>query len=266
MFLTVHEQFENLYDPERFNILQSIGEHLQSIGYNTLGPQITEIIRGEQSNLGKQLDIDVLHENVLVYILSMYGININKGRSSDFVTLLELLKLLDRIEKDENHEDILAIIDAGEDTLETLVNLSFYLKGPEWLTLFNYVEDIHPIFVERVKQHHDDQESPHYPITTNIRDRTLLYMTEPLPTKLLNDIKPFFDSLHVYGYDLDTMLTLQHNRLINIKEPKTLACFVKALALASSASEEEIDTLVSNYLKSVLESPTDVYNALSVVN
>lgn len=266
MFLTVHEQFENLYDPDRFVILQSIGEHLLSVGYNTLGPQITEIIRGEQSNLGKQLDIDVLHENVLVYILSMYGVNINKERTNDLETLLALLKLLDRIEKDENHEDILAILDSGDDIIETLVRLSGYLKGPEWNTILNYVEDIHPIFIERVEQHHSEQESPFYPITTNIRDRTLLYLTEPLPTKLLENTKPFFDSLHVYGYDIETMLNLQHSRLIKIKEPKTLACFVKALVLASSTPDDQIDALVSEYLKGALESPTDVYNALSVVN
>ncbi len=260
MFLSVQEQFENLFDPDTLSLYMEIGEHLMSLNYNVLGPSITEIMRNEQSDIGRRIDIHELYISTMFYTLSIYGVRINKQNATDLTTLFNLAKLIKRIEEDESSEAIVNIVNAEDNyNVETFIALSEYLCDLDSFTILRYVDNIHPLFFERVVQHHGGKLDVSFGFQTEFQDRTRQWLATPDVKKELGDLVTMFADSRFYGFELEPILTIKESQLMGLPD-KSLAYFLRALALASNLPEDAIQATLERWVVNAIPEARRAFN------
>lgn len=253
MYLTNQELFSNLFDPDRFELLLTIGETLNKIGVNTINTKITEIISLDYSDDGKRDDILSEYSETLISVLSQYGVRINVEKYSDIYSLHELLLLILRIEQDENHEDILAITEAEDEPVQVIVNLSEYLKELSWIEILELVESVHPILIERIKEKHTVVDTDDFFDEIDVyRERFINYLKR---LNLTSDKDVIFNLVSLqYGYGLTEMLNILNDDLLTLPAPQ-MARNLKLIALGSNTPDDEIYGYLERWVTRHVDNP-----------
>lgn len=256
MYLTIQEQFANLFEDIFFEQLLEVGETCESIGYNLIGTSVTEIIQLDYSPEAMRSDIKAVFNEALLSVLSQYAIKINDNYADSTFKLHDLVKLLIKIENNENHDDILAIIESDEDPIEVLINLSDYLGELDWTLICELVEETHPILIHRIKEHHQKASQQPESDDTPEDDRLTTFFKTDLAKKLGEN--PIIQlNKESYGFEIESMLNLLHDKLIGLSEDH-LAANLLLLALASDLPSDKINAFLEMWLNRHLDDPRKI--------
>lgn len=263
MYLTNQELFANLFEDTTFELLTEIGETLRSIGYTSLGVGITEIVSQDYSDNGKRDDILATYVEALVSVLSQYGVRINEEKYSDISTLHDIIRLLINIEQNENHEDILAILESETDPLQTLVNLSDYLKELPWVTLYDTIASIHPILIKRIKDKHESvDEVMELGVVGEQQQRVVTFLRSNL-VKEAGELLVKVNNLS-FGFDPDAIFSLYGDSILTLNN-KQMAANLMLLAMASNLSDERVIPYVEKWLERHCDSASKVIDVSSLL-
>lgn len=264
MYLTVQETFANLFDDTEFALLMDIGETLVDVGYTALGNEISNVILQDYNTDGMREDIRYLYNDALRSVLLQYAIKINDAMSDSTVKLFSVLKLVIAIERDENHETLLGLLEANSDPIEVLVGISEYLKMDNWVTVMEVVESVHPILLVRMKAHHEKHlgESTQEEIETPDRLTTFLSsdLAKHLKLSAIGSIGP--DQV---GYDVDAMLTLHQTHLVTLPAAPLAAALVY-LALGSDLPSNEVNAWCQRWLERHLDDPRKIFDVIGKIH
>lgn len=263
MLLTIQEQFENLFTPDDIELYMEIGQSLQDLGYTVLGASITDIIASGVSEQSKQLEIKELHNETLVYILSTYGVKI-KPDVDNLVTLFSLVRLIKRIEENENSEDIVGLCQTDEDPIETVVLLSTYLGEMEWTDILSNVEEVSPLFIERIVTHHDESDEINEDsIVAHYVERTQSLM-DSLESDELPEYVAFYSDKRNYGYDFEALMAMRFESILTYRDT-TLVKALKLTALGSNLPDDKIYEVCDRWINQYVDKGMRVYNLTSLL-
>lgn len=257
MVISVHEEFLALFAPDQQELLTKIGEQLVLKGYTLIEGQITEVIVADYSDEGKRIDILSAFEEAVTSVLFQYGIKINDTKKGNLNTLYKMLLLVDRIEQNENHEDIVAICQSGDTSNDVLINLSEYLKDLDWLVLEEHVQEVLPTLIRKIKEHHQKYIEGELIDKSHSEERTLQYL-ENRSNFDVTLVKDLIGDRQAYGFDLLSALTLYREILLNVSNDADLAQLLMCVGLASNVPDEVVIETLQRWVMRYIDNPDRV--------
>lgn len=263
MYLTVQETFANLFDDAEFALLMDIGETLMDIGYTALGNEISNVILQDYNTDGMREDIRYLYNDALRSVLLQYAIKINDLMADSTVKLFSVLKLVIAIERDENHETLLGLLEADSDPIEVLVGISEYLKMDNWVTVMEVVESIHPILMVRMKEHHEKHLGEATQEDTETPDRLTAFLATDLAKHLKQSAVGSIGPDQV-GYDIESIITL-HQESLQSLPAAPLAATLVYLALGSDLPSSEVNLWCQRWLERHLDDPRKIFDVIGKI-